>query len=240
MKDQEFVLMKQGSEAKIYVGTFHGKPCIAKERFAKRYRHPHLDREITTQRLKNEVRSLVRCRMAGKLFITMGFKFKNNKFGLNNPGVHAPTIYCVNTEQNIIMMEHIVDGVTVKDYIKGSTCNDSLDKLAATIGMTIGQLHSQNIIHGDLTTSNLLVRSGDVSRITVIDFGLGFLDHSAEDKGVDLYVLERALISTHPDSEPLFKIILESYSKANKKDGKETLKKLDEIRLRGRKRSMAG
>ena len=70
MKDQKFVLIKQGSEAKIYSGSFHGKPCIAKERFAKHYRHPDLDKEITTQRLKNEVRSLVRCRMAGIYFLT--------------------------------------------------------------------------------------------------------------------------------------------------------------------------
>lgn len=67
MKEQPYVLIKQGSEAKIYSGSFHGKPCIVKERFPKRYRHPHLDREISTQRLKNEVRSLVRCRLAGNL-----------------------------------------------------------------------------------------------------------------------------------------------------------------------------
>lgn len=64
---QELILIKQGSEAKIYSGTFLGKPCILKERFPKRYRHPHLDREISSQRLKSEVRSLVRCRMAGKV-----------------------------------------------------------------------------------------------------------------------------------------------------------------------------
>jgi TP53 regulating kinase-like protein len=86
----------------------------------------------------------------------------------------------------------------------------------------------------------MLIRGGDVSKITAIDFGLSFIDHSPEDKGVDLYVLERAMLSTHPNSESLFEIILKYYAKSNKKDGKETLKKLDEIRLRGRKRSMAG
>ena len=68
MKERNFVLIKQGSEAKIYSGTFHGKPCILKERFVKHYRHPHLDREISTQRLKSEVRSLVRCRLAGSVY----------------------------------------------------------------------------------------------------------------------------------------------------------------------------
>ena len=62
---EQVVLIKQGAEAKIYSGIFHGKPCIVKERFAKNYRHPDLDKEITKDRLKNEVRSLVRCRFAG-------------------------------------------------------------------------------------------------------------------------------------------------------------------------------
>lgn len=138
------------------------------------------------------------------------------------------------------MMEHITDGVTVKDFIKDPTHHNRLETLVSTIGSTIGLLHSQNIIHGDLTTSNMLIRGGDISKITVIDFGLSFIDHSPEDKGVDLYVLERAMLSTHPNSEHLFEIILKYYAKTNNKDGKETLKKFDEIRLRGRKRSMAG
>ncbi len=64
--EESFVLIKQGAEAKIYRGNFQGKSCIVKERFAKAYRHPQLDREITKERLKSEVRSLVRSRFAGK------------------------------------------------------------------------------------------------------------------------------------------------------------------------------
>lgn len=64
---ERFVLMKQGAEAKIYHGHFHGKPCIVKERFPKAYRHPQLDQEITKDRLKGEVRSLVRSRFAGNV-----------------------------------------------------------------------------------------------------------------------------------------------------------------------------
>jgi len=137
-------------------------------------------------------------------------------------------------------MEHIVNGTTVKDFIRKAICNDTLDRLASSIGNTIGLLHLHNVVHGDLTTSNLIIRDGNVSLITVIDFGLSFVDSSPEDKGVDLYVLERALLSTHPDTEHLFDIIIKSYSKANKKDAKETLKKFEEIRLRGRKRMMIG
>ena len=38
----------------------------------------------------------------------------------------------------------------------------------------------------------------------MIDFGLSFQEGVAEDKGVDLYVLERAFLSTHPNTEKLF------------------------------------
>lgn len=137
-------------------------------------------------------------------------------------------------------MEHILHATTVKDYIKECSCPEKLEKLANEVGTVIGKLHSSGIIHGDLTTSNILVRNEDVAQLSMIDFGLSFMNPSAEDKGVDLYVLERALLSTHPESETLFELILKSYGKSNVKDAKETLKKLDEIRLRGRKRSMVG
>lgn len=137
-------------------------------------------------------------------------------------------------------MEHIVNSITVKDFIKQCCSPETLENLAHEIGTNIGKLHSAGIIHGDLTTSNILVRDGDVTKLSMIDFGLSFLNPSAEDKGVDLYVLERALLSTHPESEEIFDSILKSYSKANTKDAKETFRKLEEIRLRGRKRSMVG
>ena len=235
--DVQIELLKQGAEARIYRGDFHGKPCIVKERFSKKYRHPQLDHEICKERLKSEVRSLVRCRQAGTFII---IKQMYQKADLSLLGVHAPTIYNVDYKGSKIVMEHIVNSVTVKDFIKEITCSNTLDQLASSIGTTVGLLHCQNIVHGDLTTSNLLVRGGDVSALTVIDFGLSFVDSSPEDKGVDLYVLERALLSTHPDTEHLFNIILKAYSKANRKDSKETMKKFEEIRLRGRKRMMIG
>ena len=58
---------KQGAEAKVYVTTFLDKKCLVKERFKKLYRHPELEKSLTTQRLKNEVRALVKCRQCGKL-----------------------------------------------------------------------------------------------------------------------------------------------------------------------------
>jgi TP53 regulating kinase and related kinases len=65
-------------------------------------------------------------------------------------------------------------------------------------------MHDADVVHGDLTTSNIMVRSPKVvSDIVLIDFGLGMMQPTVEDKAVDLYVLERAFLSTHPDSSSL-------------------------------------
>ena len=71
----------------------------------------------------------------------------------------------------------------------------------ASIGTSIGSMHCCDIIHGDLTTSNMLLRYGTPPAIVLIDFGLSYISTLTEDKAVDLYVLERALASTHPESE---------------------------------------
>lgn len=112
-------------------------------------------------------------------------------------------------------------------------------------GMLVGKMHMNNIIHGDLTTSNMLVKQpvhNEHIELTMIDFGLGYMESVAEDKGVDLYVLERALLSTHPRTERFFEILLNSYKSecGGATAAQEVIDKLDEVRLRGRKRTMVG
>jgi len=114
-----------------------------------------------------------------------------------------------------------------------------LKALGHEIGVTVGKLHAADIIHGDLTTSNILVKKG-TQDLVLIDFGLSHMDDTTEDKGVDLYVLERALASTHSSIPWIFDDVLEGYKRANIKDGVQVLRKLDEVRLRGRKRTMVG
>lgn len=74
----------------------------------------------------------------------------------------------------------------------------------------------------------------------LIDFGLAYTSSLVEDKAVDLYVLERAFSSTHPESEPLFSSVLQAYEKKMGKEWRAVSRRLDEVRLRGRKRSMVG
>ncbi|CAK1543636.1 unnamed protein product [Leptosia nina] len=237
---EEMKLFKQGAEAKLFVCNYLGKPTLVKERFKKHYRHPALDENITKERIKNEARSIVRCKAVG---------------------VKTPSLYLVDFERRRIYMQHFEISITVKDFIiqikKGESGDSdaSLDSLARKIGETVRKLHESNIIHGDLTSSNMLLVPKNPSpndanwtqqdiELVMIDFGLSRSDSNAEDMGVDLYVLERAIISTHNDCPNLFTQVLDAYSniKSKKKSFniKEVLNKFEEVRARGRKRTMVG
>lgn len=207
------VLLKQGAEGKIYLGSWKGQECLIKERFEKKYRHPDLDTQLTRGRMKAEQKASERCEKAGVL---------------------VPKIFEVDLRQRKIYMEYLSDSETVKERLLAAP--EEAADLAAKIGANVGKLHANNIIHGDLTTSNILVKpSGDV---VFIDFGLSSYSTSAEDKGVDLYLLERALLSTH-SKLALFDGILEAY-KVENTNSKEILVKLEDVRARGRKRTMVG
>lgn len=139
--------------------------------------------------------------------------------------VNVPTVYKV-TGRSIIM--EYIDGCLVKD------APDS-KQMYKNIGIEIGKLHEANIIHGDLTTSNLIA-VGD--KVFIFDFGLSFISNSIEDKAVDLYVLEKAIESLNQNSDHLFELILGGYSVG--KDSERILKQLERVRMRGRKREMIG
>jgi TP53 regulating kinase-like protein len=104
-------------------------------------------------------------------------------------------------------------------------------------------VHTAGYVHGDLTTSNFILAGGDPTAMTVIDFGLSSASVKDEDRAVDLYVLERALISTHPELSDMFnELVLAPYVAAFGGDtaAGPTLTRLEKVRARGRKRSMVG
>ena len=140
-------------------------------------------------------------------------------------------------------------------------CSETILDLMRRIGDVVGRLHEVGVVHGDLTTSNLMLQSGSnamtdghtvagnseshgaevslVGEVVLIDFGLASTSVQDEDKAVDLYVLERAFGSTHPEIEDQFKEVLKAYGESYK-GGKSVLKRLEEVRMRGRKKSMLG
>lgn len=127
------------------------------------------------------------------------------------------------------------------------------------IATNIAAMHQGDNIHGDLTTSNMMLRptaikltsdavqatplqiadSKDLGTLYMIDFGLSFVSTKIEDKAVDFYVLKRAFISTHPGSEALFDKIIESY-KTKVQKGLQILTKFRDVEMRGRKRECFG
>ncbi|RMZ94484.1 TP53-regulating kinase [Brachionus plicatilis] len=230
---KNFELIKQGAEAKIYKGVYQNKECIIKERFKKTYRHPDLDKAITNRRTKMEVNLLQ----------------KASSFGIN-----CPKMYFSEKENGIIVIEFIENSVTCREFIlnmvKKNLPEEELGKklknLSVQIGKIVGKLHYNLIVHGDLTTSNFLIQNHEEEdyKIVVIDFGLSSKTNQTsqnEDKAVDLYVLERALLSTHSQqAELIFKNILAGYETECGSNKKQILDRLEVVRQRGRKRSMVG
>lgn len=220
IKVDSLILLKQGAEARVFESTFVGRRSIVKERFSKKYRHPTLDSKLTLKRLNAEARCMTKARRLG---------------------VTTPVLYSVDPVLHTLTFE-FVEGPSVKDVFlefgSHGVAEERLDDIALQIGDAIGKLHDGGLIHGDLTTSNMLLRSG-TNQLVLIDFGLSFTSTLPEDKAVDLYVLERALISMHSSCGNVFDRILASYRKSSKQ-WSSTLNKLAQVRQRGRKRTMVG
>ncbi|CAN9085738.1 unnamed protein product [Alternaria alternata] len=285
----------QGAEALVYKTTFltPSTPVVVKYRPPKPYRHPTLDKRLTKQRLLAEARSLIR---------------------VKRDGVNVPGVIGADWDAGWLVLEY-VDGRTVRKVLDGwahqvtqrkkdEKATEGVDKganeapkeeeaeildLMRRVGREVGKLHELGVCHGDLTTSNIMLRtpkpqnteteeqqqkpqgrqttsslreaamrgeepsdlppanppqqsdpttslSGD---IFLIDFGLTTASIQDEDKAVDLYVLERAFSATHPAAEPLFQEVLKAYGECGK-GARGVLKRLEGVRLRGRKRSMLG
>ncbi|KAJ3201714.1 TP53 regulating kinase, partial [Clydaea vesicula] len=217
-------LINQGAEARIYQTTMLNKKIIIKQRFKKSYRLDILDKKINQRRMLQECRLLMKCK----------------KMGIN-----TPNLVLVDAKNYLIYMEFI-EGQSLKSFVREKTLNSVLkpeyEYISENVGLILAKLHDGNLIHGDLTTSNFLIKknqSSDDSRgeFYIIDFGLSQISNLAEEKAVDLYVLERSFNSTHPDSDELFELILKSYFK-NLKVGKQSVfAKFEEVRKRGRKRT---
>ncbi|CAK9295182.1 unnamed protein product [Gordionus sp. m RMFG-2023] len=225
-------LIKQGAESRIYIIDHLGQNIIQKERFPKKYRIEQLDKMITKQRMKAELKALSKC---------------------HNANIKVPIVYNSDFKTHSIFMEYFPNAITVKDaFNKFNIDNDKIgiERLGNILGHTIGKLHNNGIIHGDLTTSNFLIENykysenpNTISELITIDFGLSrffdssqnvFISSILEDKAVDLYVLERAFISTHSDLTDIMEnVILKAYIS-------EVDNNFAEVRLRGRKRTMVG
>ncbi|MEK6857213.1 MAG: KEOPS complex kinase/ATPase Bud32 [Nanoarchaeota archaeon] len=174
---------------------------IIKERISKKYRVQELDEELRKFRTRREGKILER---------------------LQQQNFPSPKLISMCDKTMKIEME----------FIKGELVKDSpnIKSFSKEMGRLVGLLHKNNIIHYDLTTSNMIVRDG---KVNIIDFGLGFISEKDEDKAVDLHLLDRALYSKHPEIyEFCMNEVLIGYKETNPNN--TVLERLKRVELRGR------
>ncbi len=200
-------ILAKGAEANIYPGKWLGDEVLIKERIPKKYRIREIDHQLRKSRTKNEARLISQA--------------KRN-------GVRTPVLLDIDLDNKALVMENI-EGTLVKDVLTDMS-SDERENLCRDIGENIARLHQGEIIHGDLTTSNILLNN---QVLVFIDFGLGKFSNMVEDKGVDLLVLKKALQSIHYRiAGECFEAVLEGYK--NSSEYEKVVKKIEEIEGRGR------
>jgi len=198
-------LIKRGAEAEIYKARWMGREVIIKRRVRKGYRIKELDEEIRKRRTKEEAILMVDARKAG---------------------VSVPIIYDVDTVEMEIIMEYI-DGKRIKDIIDNESPSRQRE-ICEMIGESVAKMHSNGIIHGDLTTSNMIL----ADKLYFIDFGLGMKSFEMEAMGVDMHLLMEAFNAAHVNKR-FFEWVFTAYED-NFDRAKEVKKKIEEIIKRGR------
>jgi TP53 regulating kinase-like protein len=207
-------LVRRGAEANLFYGSWFGKKALFKIRIPKKYRLNVLDKKIRRTRTVNEAKALIKVKLYG---------------------INVPEVFEINFESSTIIMQFI-QGEKLKDLMK-SLNPDKKQKLFKDVGKQIAILHIHGHIHGDITTSNMIVTSEE--NVFLIDFGLHEYSDTIEDKSVDLHLLKRVLISSHGDDFKLsFDAFLEGYKTEyilNKiEDYREIIKNIAVIETRGR------
>ena len=201
-------LIQQGAEAKILFDKKNN--LIIKDRIQKSYRHHNLDIQIRKRRTKSETKLLEK---ASKI-INCPVPMESKPF-------------------DKIIIPHI-NGKKLSENINNFALKEQKE-ICGEIGSSVAKLHKNNIIHGDLTTSNMILVK---DKIFFIDFGLGYISSKTEDKAVDLHLLKHALEAKHfMHWKILFEEISKLYEKIlGKTESKKIFERMTAIEKRGRYR----
>ena len=210
-KTPQAKLLKKGAEASLFLTQWHSRKAVIKVRIPKRYRPSELDLQIRSYRTVHEPQLMHEAKAAG---------------------VPTPLIYMINVPQATIIMEYI-EGQQVKQLLNKLEKPDR-HAVCVQIGESAAYLHRSGLIHGDLTTSNM-IQSTD-GRIYFIDFGLGEKNIELEAQGVDMHLLKRALQSTHfMFWEECYQAVLCGYTSVRGVElAEKVYEKIREIERRGR------
>lgn len=195
-------LIKRGAEADIYIIQWGSKKAVSKVRLQKPYRHKELDAAIRKYRTVHEANFISAAKAAG---------------------VTSPFVYFVDPIRAEIIMQFI-EGNNVKDAITPSLCYE--------IGCYAAMLHTKSIIHGDLTTSNFIIKN---NKLVLLDFGLSYYSERREDMATDIRLIKEVFASAHIDIIRAFSRFMEGYASVMgwKKAGK-ILENVKDIEQRGR------
>ena len=204
-------IIKKGAEAVLLRANHFGNEVLVKYRINKKYRIPEIDAMLRGQRTVNEARTLIRVK----------------KFDVPVPLVHE-----INSKRSCIYMSYLKGG-RLKDIITKK--NPELKAIFKKVGIFVAKLHKNHQIHGDLTTSNIIIEKNG-QNIFFIDFGLSFNSSTIEDKAVDLHLFKRVITSTHGDFfESIFPPFIEGYTNEyGTEEGKKTVEEIQDIESRGR------
>ena len=176
---------------------------VLKDRICKDYRQKDLDNSLRKSRTRREAKVLTK---------------------LKDIGVPGPELLNMD-DKNMQISMSFIEGDKVRDILHKNHI-----ELSKEIGRKVAKLHANDIIHADLTTSNLILDK----EIHFIDFGLSFFSAKEEDKAVDLHLLDRALESKHHTIyEDCIKAVCEGYKEAYP-DAEKVLNRLKKVQLRGR------
>ncbi len=205
------LLLKKGAEASIFLSSWHGRRVIVKARLTKHYRPRKLDEKIRNYRTVHEPQLMHEAKKAG---------------------VPTPTILFVDIKNSTIIMEY-VEGKQMKQVLPNAS-QEQQQELCVKIGGLVGKMHRHGMVHGDLTTSNMILTNE--GKIFLVDFGLGEKTTEIEARGVDLHLMKRALQSTHYNfGEDCFRSVRKGYSLVlGEENAKKVFEKIREIERRGR------
>lgn len=202
-------LICRGAEADLLLGKWAGEPAVYKMRKPLKYRLKLLDKTIRAHRTAHEAQTMHQAKAAG---------------------VRTPYIYYVDPTAALLVME-FVEGERMKSLLEKKSVQT--ESLCRSFGEAVARLHRGGIMHGDLTTSNVIVNS---EGIVFIDFGLSLYSSRLEDHAVDLRLIKETLTSGHSTvSSKAFAAILEGYETVVGARQLDNVKrKLVEIERRGR------
>jgi len=217
--EPKLTLLFHGAEAKIYKTEVLGQVALLKHRYSKSYRIPELDTALRKSRTKQEANCLSKAYLAG---------------------VKVPKMLKSIAKEGKIWIEYLpykTGKIFFEAHKTADAYSNNVVEACKIFGQMVARLHNNHIIHGDLTTSNIIV-SGEEPMVYIIDFGLGFKSRKQEDKAVDIHCMEQAILTTHLNSTILIETILSAYEKES--DDWETIhRRLEKVRERGRKRAGA-